>query len=152
MKNYARNLFLFLFLIVFSTAWAQKKVMPIDPQIIQDQDEMTWSDYKPIPGKNWAGPSLKPGRQMRIALIAIDFPDQPFVITQPKHSELFGNPQIDAIAREKVAQFYADFYNTPSEINHGNTINGYWMEQSRGQVGVAKIDAFGPYRWCYFCE
>lgn len=134
-----------------------KTVPPIDPQLVQDQDDMTWNDYKPIPGKNWADPTLKPGRQMRIALIAIDFDDQPFVITQPKHSELFGNPQIDPIAREKVPQFYADFYNTPSEYNHGHTINGYWMEQSRGQVGVAKMDAFGPYRmpkklWQYGCN
>lgn len=132
-------------------------VSKIDPQNIQDQDDMTWGDYKSIPGKNWADPSLKPGRQIRIALIAIDFNDQPFVVTMPKHSELFGNPQIDPISREKVAQFYADFYNTPNEYNHGQTINGYWMEQSRGQVGVAKIDAFGPYRmpknlWEYGCN
>lgn len=146
MKNLIRNLFLPLFLLVFSTVWAQKSVTPIDPQVVQDQDDMTWTDYKPIPGKNWADPLLKAGRQMRIALIAIDFSDQPFVITMPKHSEIFGNPQIDPISREKVPQFYADFYNTPSDINHGHTINGYWMEQSRGQVGVAKIDAFGPYR------
>ena len=35
--------------------------------------------------------------------MAIDFPDQPFVITQPKKSEIFGNPQIDPVPREKVA-------------------------------------------------
>jgi len=149
-------------LCVSALIWAQPgkgaSIVPIiDPQIFQDQDEMTWNDYKPIPGKNWADPSLKPGRQIRIALIAIDFPDQPFVVTLPKQSDLFGNPQIDAISREKVAQFYADFYNTPNEFNHGHTINGYWMEQSRGQVGVAKIDAFGPFRmpknlWEYGCN
>jgi M6 family metalloprotease-like protein len=132
-------------------------VPPIDPQIVQDQDDMTRMDYHPVPGKNWADPSLKPGRQIRIALVAIDFPDQPFVITLPKHSDPFGNPQIDPIPRDKVAQFYADFYNTPGEVNHGQTINGYWMEQSRGQVGVAKIEAFGPYRmsknlWEYGCN
>lgn len=148
----------FFFSLVSITLLAQSGMKPpIDPQLVQDQDDMTWNDYKPIPGKNWADPSLKAGRQMRIALIAIDFEDQPFVVTQPKHSELFGNPQIDPISRDKVAQFYADFYNTPSEVNHGNTINGYWMEQSRGQVGVAKIDAFGPYRmpkklWQYGCN
>jgi len=145
---------LYLFLFVSVSVWAQK---PIDPQQVQDQDDMTWSDYKQIPGKNWADPALKPARQIRIALIAIDFPDQPFVVTLPKHSDLFGNPQIDPILREKVAQFYADFYNTPSKFNHGHTINGYWMEQSRGQVGVAKIEAFGPYRmpknlWEYGCN
>lgn len=151
----------FLFLIVSFAVWAQPTktpiIPPIDPQVVQDQDDMTWSDYKAIPGKVWADPTLKPTRQLKIALVAIDFEDQPFVITQPKHSELFGNPQIDPIAREKVPQFYADFYNTPSTFNHGHTINGYWMEQSRGQVGVAKMDAFGPYKmpkklWEYGCN
>ena len=33
---------------------------PIDPQKVQDQDDMTWNDYNPIPGKNWADPSLHP--------------------------------------------------------------------------------------------
>jgi M6 family metalloprotease-like protein len=130
---------------------------PIDTQIVQDQDDMTWSDYHPIPGRSWADPSLKAGRQIRIALIAIDFPDQPFVITLPQQSDPFGNPRIDPIPREQVARFYADFYNTPGEVNHGQTINGYWMEQSRGKVGVSKIEAFGPYRmpknlWEYGCN
>jgi M6 family metalloprotease-like protein len=94
---------------------------------------------------------------MRIALVAIDFPDQPFVITLPKHSDPFGNPQVDPVGREEVAQFYADYYNYPSPVNHGQTINGYWMEQSRGKVGVALMDAFGPYRmprsyWYYGCN
>lgn len=120
---------------------------PIDPQVVQDQQDMTWADYRPIPGINWADPSLTPSKKnFKVALLAVDFPDQPFVITLPKHSDLFGNPQIDPIPREKVPQFYADFYNTPSALNHGQTINGYWMEQSRGQIGIGKIDSFGPYR------
>jgi M6 family metalloprotease-like protein len=119
---------------------------PIDPQKVQDQQDMTWDDYHPIPGKDWADPSLVPERKLRIALVAVDFPDQPFVITLPKKSDLFGNPQIDPVAREKVPQFYADFYNKPSAINHGHTINGYWMEQSRGKIGIPKIDVYGPYR------
>ncbi len=119
---------------------------PLDPQQVQDQQDTTWADYHPIPGANWANPTLTPTkRQFKVALIAVDFPDQPFVITLPKHSDLFANPQIDPIPRERVPQFYADFYNTPGPLNHGQTINGYWMEQSRGQVGIAKIDAFGPY-------
>ena len=120
---------------------------PIDPQRVQDQDDMRWSDYVPIPGINWTDPSRKPTRrEFKVALVAIDFDDQPFVISQPKQKELFGNPQIDPVPREKVAQFYADFFNTPSAVNHGQTINGYWMEQSRGLIGIAKLDAFGPYR------
>ena len=122
------------------------EIRPLDPQRVQDQQEMTWADYRPIPGVNWADPSLVAQRKLRVALVAVDFPDQPFVITVPKQSDLFGNPQIDPIPRADVAKFYRDFLGTPSPINHGHTINGYWMEQSRGKVGIPPIDAFGPYR------
>jgi M6 family metalloprotease-like protein len=127
---------------------------PLDPQRVQDQDFMTGDDYHPIPGRNWADPMLKPKRAFRLAVVAIDFPDQPFVITLPKGSDLFGNPQIDPIARDDVARFYADFFMKPSQINHGHTINSYWMEQSRGGFGITHVDAFGPYRmpkphWVY---
>ena len=107
---------------------------------------MTWADYRPIPGTNWADPSLVAPRKLRVALVAVDFPDQPFVITLPKQSDLFGNPQIDPISRDDVAKFYRDFLGKPGPANHGQTINGYWMEQSRGKVGIPTIDAFGPYR------
>lgn len=119
---------------------------PIDPQMVQDQDDMTWDDYHPIPGKSWADPSLVPERSFRMALVAVDFPDQPFVITLPKGSDLFGNPQIDPVKREDVPEFYSDFWLKPSEFNHGQTINGYWMEQSRGKFGITALDPFGPYR------
>ena len=119
---------------------------PLDPQHWQDQEEMTWADYRPIPGTNWADPARKGERNFRVALIAVDFPDQPFVITLPKKSDLFGNPQIDPIKREDVPRFYAAFWGTPNQHNHGHTIHEYWMEQSRGKVGIPTIDAFGPYR------
>jgi M6 family metalloprotease-like protein len=119
---------------------------PIDPQMVQDQDDMTWEDYHPIPGKNWADPTLVPERKFRMAIIAVDFPDQPFVITQSKKSDLFGNPQIDPVKREDVPKFYSEFWLRPSTVNHGQTINGYWMEQSRGKFGISALDAYGPYR------
>lgn len=119
---------------------------PIDPQVVQDQDDMTWNDYRPIPGRNWADPSLVPERKFRMALVAVDFPDQPFVITLPRNSDLFGNPQIDPVKREDVPRFYSDFWLVPSEVNHGQTINGYWMEQSRGKFGITLLEPFGPYR------
>ena len=107
---------------------------------------MTWGDYRPIPGTNWADPGRRGERNLRVALVAIDFPDQPFVITLPKRSDLFGNPQIDPITREEVPRFYASFWGTPNEHNHGHTIHEYWMEQSRGKVGIPSIDPYGPYR------
>lgn len=119
---------------------------PIDPQIVQDQDDMTWDDYRPIPGIDWADRTLVPERGFKLAVLAMDFPDQPFVITLPRSSDPFGNPQIEPIAREDVPRFYADFWMTPSELNHGQTINGYWMEQSRGAFGITEADSYGPYR------
>ena len=147
------------FLLLSSAASNQgesggKILLPLDPQQVQDQDLMTWENYRPIPGKNWADPSLKPERGFRLAVLAIDFPNQPFVISLPKGSDPFENPQIDPVARENVSQFYADFFMRPSEVNNGQTINGYWMEQSRGKFGITEVDVFGPYRmpkpiWAY---
>ncbi|MFB3853898.1 MAG: peptidase M6 [Vicinamibacterales bacterium] len=119
---------------------------PIDPQKWQDQQDMTWADYRPIPGENWADPAKVPERNLRVALVAIDFPDQPFVITLPKGSDLFGNPQVEPVKREDVPRFYADFFGKPNKYNHGHTINGFWMEQTRGKVGIQSIDVYGPYR------
>ena len=109
---------------------------PMDAQKWQDQDDMTWADYKPIPGTAWGNPATVPGRALKVALIAIDFEDQPFVITQPKQSDPFGNPQIDGIPRAQVPQFYADFYGKPSALNQGHTIREYWMEQTHGRIGM----------------
>lgn len=139
-----KKLLFAFFFVAFSLNCLPQK--PIDPQVVQDQDNMTWEDYKPIPGKNWADPSLAPERKFRMALVAVDFPDQPFVITQSKNSDLFGNPPIDPVKREEVPGFYSDFWLKPSAVNHGQTINGYWMEQSRGKFGITSLDPFGPYR------
>src|SRR5579871_901583 len=96
---------------------------PLDPQRVEDQDDMTWADYHPIPGVDWTDPKHTPtSRTISIALVAADFDDQPFVITLPKHSDLFGNPQVDPIPREEVAKYYADFWNKPSDLNHHHTV------------------------------
>jgi len=118
----------------------------IDPQRVQDQDAMTWADYRPIPGVDWADPAIKPQRGFKLAVVGIDFPGQPFVITLPRGSDPFGNPQIDPIPRDEVPQFCADFWMKPSAVNFGRTINGYWMEQSRGRFGITDVAVFGPYR------
>ena len=95
---------------------------------------------------DWArSGAIGSAKDVTIALVAFDFPDQPFVITQPKKSDPFGNPQVDPIPRADVPKYYADFYNTPSALNGGHTINGYWLEQSGGKVGISKITTYGPY-------
>jgi M6 family metalloprotease-like protein len=119
---------------------------PIDPQNWQDQQNMTWSDYRPVPGGDWANPARVPSqRRLRIALVAVDFADQPFVITQPQFSDPFGNPQIAPVTRANVPRFYTDFWGTPSALNHGHTVSEYWMEQTNGRIGVT-FTPFGPYR------
>jgi len=147
-----------LFLVAMSSGQARKTPAatfpPIDPQQVQDQDTMTWADYRPIPGVDWADPSIKPRRGFKLAVVGIDFPGQPFVITLPKGSDPFGNPQIDPVPRDEVPRFYADFFMKPGAVNHGHTINGYWMEQSRGRFGITDVEVFGPYRmpkpiWAY---
>lgn len=151
MKNNMDFRFIISLLVIsFFSACSQDKNEgipgPIDPQLVQDQDDMTWDDYSPIPGKNWADPQLLPEREFRIALVAVDFDDQPFVMTQPKNSDLFGNPQIEPVDREEIPRFYADFFLKPGEVNNYQTINGYWMEQSRGKFGITSLDPYGPYR------
>ncbi len=118
----------------------------IDPQRVRDQDDMTWDDYRAIPGADWAnGGKAGTKRTMRVAIVAADYPDQPFVLTLKKGSDLFGNPRIDPVTQAQIPQFYADFYDKPQAVNHGHTIHEYWMEQSRGRIGVTAV-GFGPYR------
>jgi M6 family metalloprotease-like protein len=118
---------------------------PLDPQKVQDQDDMTWADYHPIPGADWADVSHKPSeRTIKVAVLTADFDDQPFVITQKKGSDILGNPQIDPVPRDQVSKFYADFWNSRSPLHHGHTVNEYWMEQSHGKIGVS-FDQFGPF-------
>ncbi|TYC10615.1 peptidase M6, partial [Micromonospora sp. MP36] len=119
----------------------------LDPQNWQNPDAMTWDDYKPVPNKNWADPAVRGSvRNFKIALVTLDYPDQPFVVTQPAKSSVFGNPQATAanIPRNQVAQFYTDFLNKPGDLNRGHTLHEYWMQDSNGRYGV-DLSGFGPY-------
>ena len=95
----------------------------IDPQVIRDQDDMTWDDYAPIPGTTWNDPArVATVKTIKLAIVCADFPDYPFVMTRPKHSDLYGNPLIDPVKREDIPKFYLDFWTKPQEINKGHTI------------------------------
>src|SRR5262245_34416141 len=121
---------------------------PIDPQNWSFQDNLTWSDYKPIPGPDYSDPSIAPTvRKWRVALILADYPDRPFTVTLPAGGTVFGTPTAMAhsIPREQVPQFYADFLNKPQALNHFQTMNRYWMEDSFGKYGVELVP-FGPYK------
>ncbi|GAA3943900.1 M6 family metalloprotease domain-containing protein [Actinomadura viridis] len=120
---------------------------PIDPQDYELPDTMTWDDYKPVPGTSWADPSRKGSiKNFKGAVVLVDYPDQPFVVTQAENSTLFGNPsQVGNVPRDQVARFYQDFLNKPQGLNNGHTLHEYWMEDSGGRYGV-DLTAFGAYR------
>ena len=120
-------------------AWAADDFPPpIDRQSVQDQDAMTWADYKPVPGHNWADNStLEPTvRNLKIAVVAVDFSDQPFVITQPKDSDPFGNPQVDPIAargRRQVLRELLRHAQAPSTTATRSTSTG-WSRPAAGSA------------------
>ncbi|NHC14763.1 M6 family metalloprotease domain-containing protein [Motilibacter sp. E257] len=129
-----------------SATAASGVVGPIDPQNWVNPDNMTWSDYKPVPDTDWANKLTGDTRTFKGAVVLVDYPDMPFAVTQPPQSTIFGNPSLLAhdIPRSQVAQFYEDFLNKPQDLNHHVTINSYWQEDSNGKFGV-DLDAFGPY-------
>ncbi|WP_067455634.1 M6 family metalloprotease domain-containing protein [Actinomadura macra] len=120
---------------------------PIDPQNYELPDTMTWDDYKPIPDTNWSDPSRKGSvKNFKGALVLVDYSNQPFVVTQPKNSTIFGNPTVTGdVPRAEVAKFYQDFLNKPGKLNNGHTIHEYWMEDSGGRYGV-DLTGFGAYK------
>ncbi|WP_246178721.1 M6 family metalloprotease domain-containing protein [Actinomadura decatromicini] len=119
----------------------------IDPQNYELPETMTWDDYKSIPGTNWSDPSRKGSvKNFNGAVVLVDYSNQPFVVTQPKNSTIFGNPvAVGDVPRTQVAKFYQDFLNKPQQLNHGHTLHEYWMEDSGGRYGV-NLTGFGAYK------
>jgi M6 family metalloprotease-like protein len=124
-------------------------LQPIDAQNWVDQAELTWADYHAVPD---ARPEFYDGSvdgtqsQYRTAIILIDYPDQPFLITQAPGTHPFGNPQPGwtPVAPADVNQWMHDYYAVPNQYNGGRTLSGYWMEDSHGKIGV-DVEVFGPY-------
>jgi M6 family metalloprotease-like protein len=119
----------------------------MDPQSWVLPQDMTWDDYVPVPGYDWASdPALQATKPIRTALILADYEDQPMVMTRPTGSDLVGNPQSNGgVPQAEVAQWWADFLNRPQDVNYGHTMNEYWLENSYGRLGV-DVQGFGPYR------
>ena len=70
---------------------------PADPQNWTFQDNLTWNDYKPLPGPDYSDPSLQPSvKKWKVALVLTDFPDKGFFISQPAGSTIYGTPTLDA--------------------------------------------------------
>lgn len=122
-------------------------VRPIDKQQWEDPAHMTWQDYKAIPHTAYADATIEPSiRPFKAALVLGDFTDQPFLVTQDAHTHPFGNPQPngDDVPLAKVPKFYQDLLNKPIKLNHGHTLNEYWMEDTFGRYSV-DLKAFGVY-------
>ncbi|KAI0125008.1 M6 family metalloprotease [Xylariales sp. AK1849] len=119
----------------------------LDPQNWINPDNMTWADFISPPGTNWSDPSRTgTDRNFNIALVTIDYPDHPFVVTQAAGSTIYGNPQpaVSLLSRDEVPAYYRDLLNTPNELNGGHTLHEYWMGDSLGRFGV-DLSAFGAY-------
>ncbi|OQO06180.1 hypothetical protein B0A48_08768 [Cryoendolithus antarcticus] len=104
-----------------------------DPQEWENTDHMTWDDYVRPPGSNWYN-SARRGtqRNFNVALIAVDYPDEAFVITLAANSTVFTNPQpaANSVPRADVPSFYRDLLKKPQEQNLNHTLHEYWMEDS----------------------
>ena len=114
---------------------------PIDPQNWSFQDNLTWSDYKALPGHGLLRPD-DPADGEEVEGRARRSPTSPTsrsTISQPAGSTIFGTPTTEAnnIPRADVPAFYRDFLNKPQALNHFQTMNRYWMEDSFGKYGVA---------------
>jgi len=134
--------------ITASSAAAASTPPPLDPQNWSWQDNLGWADYKALPGPDYSDPSIQPTvKKWKVALVVTDFPDKPFTISQGADATVFGTPTTEAngIPRAQVPAFYRDFLNKPQALNHYQTMNRYWMEDSFGKYGV-QLDAYGPYQ------
>src|SRR4051794_7030485 len=65
---------------------------PVDPESWVFPADMSWKDYRPIPGFNWADDKNAPPKKLRAALILGDFADRKFLVTRPQGSDVIGNP------------------------------------------------------------
>jgi M6 family metalloprotease-like protein len=127
-------------------------------------DNMTWEQFVAPPSTDWSDPGRKGrDRNFKIAMVTVDYPDSPFVVTLPVQSDIFGNPQplASGLKREDVPNFYKDLLNTPNDLNQGHTLHECkltiqprrdalltgtdWMGDSFGKYGV-DLTVFGPYR------
>lgn len=142
-------------LTVSSTAFATPPTNNLFPEPVDTNswvlpEEMTWNDYRPIPGVDWKSPQVEAERILKGALVIVDFPDREFIISQPIGSELAGNPvNVGNISRDEIGDFWIDFLNKPQQLNNYRTIDEYWRENSYGKWGV-ELDSFGTYRMDHY--
>src|SRR4051794_17282422 len=100
-----------------ATTAAAAPPAPLDPQNWSFQDNLTWSDYKKLPGPDYSDPALQPTvKKWKVALVLAASPARDFILSPPAGSTIWGTPTTTAsnVARADVPRFYADFLNKPS--------------------------------------
>jgi M6 family metalloprotease-like protein len=115
----------------------------LDPRSWELPEHMTWSDYKDIPGVDWAEGDADPPKTLRAALILGDFQDQGFRVAETSVDPTGQR----GLGVDDAAQYWLDylFYDTdPTAPQRGHTVDEYWLENSYGLIGV-DAEAFGPY-------
>lgn len=117
----------------------------VDPQSWKLPDDMTWDEWQDVPTVDWSELELPDAELQKGLIILVEYADKEFISTQPKGSDPMGNPQIDPVEREDLAEFWKSFLNVPSELNHYTTIDDFWRENSYGQWKV-DIEVYGPYK------
>src|SRR5699024_11003493 len=101
-----------LILLLSPTAFADSSGLsnfpdPIDEETWVLPEDMTWDDYKPIPGINWNDPPVEPEKVIKGAIILVDFQDQEFIMSQPKGSDVAGNPVGEGdIPRDELSDYW----------------------------------------------
>ena len=98
-----------------------------------------------IPGTKWADPAKKGSvENFKGALVLVDYPNQPFVVTQPAQLHHLRQPDHgQRRARGRRCRSSTRTSSTrPSKLNRGHTIHEYWMEDSGGRYGI-DLKAFG---------
>ena len=100
-------------------------------------------------GPDYSDPAIQPTvKKWKVALVLTDFPDKGVLHLASRRAarSTARRPRRRTASRAtQVPAFYRDFLNKPQALNHGQTMNRYWMEDSYGKYGV-QLDAFGPYR------
>ncbi len=124
-------------------------LQPIDAQNWVDQAELTHADFNPVPDGNpsfYDPASPASQNKYRTAVVLLDFPDQPFLISTQAESHAFGNPQPGwtPVPADQVNTWMDAYLSEPNTYNGFHTIHGYWMEDSHGKIGV-DLTTFGPY-------
>ena len=57
-------------------------LQPLDKQVVQNQYDMSWADYKPIPNTNYQDPAVQPTvKKWKVALVLGDFQNRDFYAT-----------------------------------------------------------------------